>query len=390
MDTLVELYDKEPLENVLAGCIFCPKRVVYLCDGRDSSLRKERAVGRLFQSRGLHVETRFYYMNTAEPAAIEHVLLAVARDYPGCVFDFTGGRDLVLLIAGLVCREKQLPGFYIDARRGRFINLGGCDALAQQFHMLQFCIENVLALSGARLAGCGHYGLEEIGPKFERQAKDIFSMVLESPARWAALVRWLQAADAEKDTLRVCAQPQLKVNSRFTARCETALLRRLEKTGALQELVLGKAISFRYADGRMMRSLQNDGIWLELACFFAAREAGIFCDVRTSVVVEWTVSEEKGTPPTRNEIDVMCVAGTMPVFISCKMASPSPLALSEIEVLCRRFGGEAARAVVVTAAEPRRDSPAIYQRSKDLGITLIGGDVLRTGKLAQCLRRAAK
>ena len=43
MDTLVELYDKEPLENVLAGCIFCPKRVVYLCDGRDSSLRKERA-----------------------------------------------------------------------------------------------------------------------------------------------------------------------------------------------------------------------------------------------------------------------------------------------------------------------------------------------------------
>ena len=250
MDTLVELYDKEPLENVLAGCIFCPKRVVYLCDERDSSLRKERAVGRLFQSRGLHVETRFYYMNTADPAAIEHVLLAVARDYPGCVFDFTGGRDLVLLIAGLVCREKRLPGFYIDARRGRFVNLGGCDALA--------------------------------------------------------------------------------------------------------------------------------------------REAGIFCDVRTSVVVEWTVSEEKGTPPTRNEIDVMCVAGTMPVFISCKMASPSPLALSEIEVLCRRFGGEAARAVVVTAAEPRRDSPAIYQRSKDLGITLIGGDVLRTGKLAQCLRRAAK
>ena len=71
----------------------------------------------------------------------------------------------------------------------RFINLGGCDALAQQFHMPQFCIEDVLALSGARLAGCGHYGLEEIGPKFERQAKDIFSMVLESPARWAALVR---------------------------------------------------------------------------------------------------------------------------------------------------------------------------------------------------------
>ena len=113
-----------------------PKRVVYLCDERDSSLRKERAVGRLFQSRGLHVETRFYYMDTANPAAIERVLLAVAQDYPGCVFDFTGGRDLVLLIAGLVCREKRLPGFYLDVRRGRFIDLGGCEALAQQLSLI--------------------------------------------------------------------------------------------------------------------------------------------------------------------------------------------------------------------------------------------------------------
>ena len=390
MRTLVELYDKEPLENVLAGCIFCRKRVVYLCDERDSSLRKERAVGRLFQSRGLRVETRFYYMDTANPAAIERVLLAVAQDYTGCVFDFTGGRDLVLLIAGLVCREKHLPGFYIDARRGRFINLGGCDALAQQFHMPQFRAEDVLALSGARLAGCGHYGLERMDHGFEQQAKDIFSMVMESPTRWGRLVRWLQAADAEKDTLRVHAPAQIKVNGQFTARCETGLLERLEKAGALKELALDRTVSFRYADRRMMRSLQNDGIWLELACFFAAREAGAFCDVRTSAVIEWDASGDEAARPTRNEIDVMCVAGTVPVFISCKMASPSPLALSEIEVLCRRFGGEAARAVVVTAADPRRDSPAVYQRAKDLGITLVGGDVLRAGRLAQCLGRAAK
>ena len=46
-------------------------------------LRKERAVGRLFQSRGLRVETRFYYMDTANPAAIERVLLAVAQGLHG-------------------------------------------------------------------------------------------------------------------------------------------------------------------------------------------------------------------------------------------------------------------------------------------------------------------
>ena len=87
----------------------------------------------------------------------------------------------------------------------------------------------MLALSGARLAGCGHYGLERMDHGFEQQAKDIFSMVMESPTRWGRLVRWLQAADAEKDTLRVHAPAQIKVNGQFTSRCETGLLERLEK-----------------------------------------------------------------------------------------------------------------------------------------------------------------
>ena len=110
MDTLVELYDKEPLENVLAGCIFCPKRVVYLCDGRDSSLRKERAVGRLFQSRGLHVETRFYYMNTADPAAIEHVLLALCAGKSSCpVFiSMPGAAGLLTLAAVMRWRSSSI------------------------------------------------------------------------------------------------------------------------------------------------------------------------------------------------------------------------------------------------------------------------------------------
>ena len=389
MHTLVELYDKEPLENVLAGCIFRPARVVYLCDERDSSLRKERAVGRLFESRGLCVETRFYYMDTANPAAIRRVLEAVARDYPGCAVDFTGGRDLVLLVAGLVCREKGIAGFYIDAARGRFIDLGGCQAMTGQFCMPQFCVQDVLALAGASMAGCGHYGLEQISPEFEEQARAIFAMVMESPARWSTLVRWLQAAAPEKGTLHVRAPRSIRVNSQFSAHCEQNLLRRLAEIGAVHKLETGGQVSFQYADGRMMRSLQNDGIWLELACYLAARETGAFCDVRTSVVVEWNDAAGPDARPTRNEIDVLAVAGVVPVFISCKMASPSPLALSEIEVLCRRFGGESARTVVVTAADTRHESPAVYQRAKDLGITLIGGDALRAGKLAQKLARAA-
>ena len=111
--------------------------------------------------------------------------------------------------------------------------------------------------------------------------------------------------------------------------------------------------------------------------------------MRTSAVIEWDASGEEAARPTRNEIDVMCVAGTVPVFISCKMASPSPLALSEIEVLCRHFGGEAARAVVVTAADPRRaEQMRLAQAARTGQIPHITSAMIEEQRLAAAARRA--
>ncbi|MEG2206274.1 MAG: hypothetical protein RRY03_06315, partial [Oscillospiraceae bacterium] len=101
--TIVELYDKEPVENVLSACVFEPQILVYICDISDNTLRKETAVYRILKSRGLKTKPRFYYIDTTNLAAIYRTLAAVVRDYPGCMFDFTGGKDLVLLAAGIFC-----------------------------------------------------------------------------------------------------------------------------------------------------------------------------------------------------------------------------------------------------------------------------------------------
>ena len=37
METLIELYDERPLENVLGVDMFHPKRVVYICPGSVAS-----------------------------------------------------------------------------------------------------------------------------------------------------------------------------------------------------------------------------------------------------------------------------------------------------------------------------------------------------------------
>ena len=136
--TLIELYDKQPMENILGACIFSPAMVVYICDARDSSMRKEMAVERLFKSRNMKTKARFYYIDTSNPEMVWRTFEAVVRDYPDCVFDCTGGKDLVLLQAGLYCREKNVPAYYIDPVRGKFVNVIGCEYLREYYAMPHF------------------------------------------------------------------------------------------------------------------------------------------------------------------------------------------------------------------------------------------------------------
>ena len=121
----------------------------------------------------------------------------------------------------------------------------------------------------------------------------------------------------------------------------------------------------------------------------SAKRSGLFSDVRTSVLVDWDGSEynNKGT---RNEVDVLAVHNVTPVFISCKMGVPTPLALSEIKMLSDKFGGERTQTVLLTAADVEKKNPAVAQRARDLGIYLLDARKMDSGALAKRLRIIAE
>ena len=76
-----------------------------------------------------------------------------------------------------------------------------------------------------------------------------------------------------------------------------------------------------------------------------------------------------------------------PVFISCKMGVPTPLALSEIKILSEKFGGERTKTVLLTGADIYNDNRPLAQRARDLGITLLDRGDLAKGDLARRLQR---
>ncbi len=389
MRFLVELFDKEPIENVLGACIFEPEIVILLCDERDAVLFKESAIYRLLRRRNLRTRPRFYYFDGTDTTAIRQVIGAVVRDYPDCVFDFTGGRDLVLLTAGEMCAEDGLPGFYVDLPRGRFINVRGCEQLAASFKMPCFSAEDVLALTGATVHGYGHFHPGHITRDFEKDILAVFAVAQHNPKAWGAFVNWLQACAAHSPPgALTVACPQKMQDGDNRVVLNPAVVDGLLAAGVLKQVQRhGKRVQLTFKSALHRKCLLNQGVWLELYCYVVAKNAGFFDDVRTSVVVDWD-GVEGGPDATKNEVDVLLVKGVVPVFISCKMSPPSPLALSEIKVLSAKFGGGYSRTVVLTASVLSAEHRSLKARAADLGILLLDGGAMDSNILAGRLRDA--
>lgn len=387
MRVLVELFDKDPISNILGTCIFEPEIVVFLCDRRDERFVKENAVYRLLRHRRMKTKPRFYYLDTRNLLQIRRVLAAVLRDYPDCCFEYSGGQDLLLLEAGSFCIPRGVPGFYIDPYKGKILNIQGCENLVNDFTMPEFAAEEIFTLTGAAIHGSGHFSDGELNEAFEEDILKTWEVVMRNPKAWGAFVTWLQAACAGTPItmLEVSAK---KVSSEKTGlvRYNHAVLELLYKNRVLTLYSTSKnEVRIRFKSSLHKKCLLNQGIWLELYGYVIAKRANFFNDVRTSVLIDWD-GVKGGLENTKNEVDIFLVKGVTPVFISCKMGVPSPLALSEIKLLSVKFGGSVSKAVVLTGSDLGNENKALQTRADDLDILLLDKNSLQAEILTEKLK----
>ena len=160
-------------------------------------------------------------------------------------------------------------------------------------------------------------------------------------------------------------------------------LRELEQLGFLKDLVIRRdeRVSFQFEDEQIRTWLRDQGSVLEIYTWKACRDAGIFQDVHCSIIVQW--ERGKGEEIVSNEIDVIAVQEATPVFISCKTCPIDTDAINELAILRDRFGGDAARALLVSTENCR----AITRRRADaLDIDVITWQELRNCSLREQIR----
>ena len=387
MQTLIELYDERPLENVLGAEVFRPEQVVYVCP--ESAFRNHRLKQKLqnfFTHRGIRVKLLFEKVSVFDAEAVLCLLRRVVEEHPDCAMDITGGTDAVLFAAGLLSAEKNLPAFTYSRRKNSFYDIRHADFARALPCKLAYTVEDQFLMAGGAMRQ-GRVD-NEVLAQYLDLVEPFFRFYLRRRRGWTTLVTYIQRLSPTGPEGEV----DLQAKGRYTVKGERGnpisapedALRELEQIGMLQELeiVPDETVSFRFPDGQIRAFLRDVGSVLELYVYKACLDLGCFDDVRLSAIVDWEGENRRGA--VSNELDVVCTKGVIPFFISCKTCDAKTESLNELAILRDRFGGEMARSAIVTA---ERAGAALRNRAAELNISVIDLSDLTAGRLPQRLRR---
>ena len=367
MKTLIELYDERPLENVLSTVVFRPERTVFLCPpevAEDQPLQNK--LREYFKHRGVHCECIFISASLVDAQAVERRLQEITERYPDCALDIAGGTDAALFASGLLCAQRDIPVFTYSRKRNTFFNIRGADFAKDLPCNVQLNVEDCFLMAGGSMRE-GRVD-NAVLSRYMALIDPMFMLYLRYRRVWPKIVTYIQRVSQKENDLN--AQGGLTAKGEHGSRISVPVeaLRDMEKLGLIHDLrVPGDGVSFAFADAQIRAWLRDVGSMLELYIYKACLDLGVFSDVRLSAVVDW-----QGRAPSHdsvtNELDVMATCGVLPVFISCKTSDVKTEALNELAILRDRFGGQGARAAIVTAERGR--SP-MRHRAMELGIDVI-------------------
>ncbi len=389
METLIELFDERPLENVLSTQVFAPERTVFICPPEIMRAERERrAVRSYLASKAPGSETVFESADMYDAKDVLRALEAACEKYPSCVLDITGGTDAALFASGVFCARRNVPAFTYSRRSGCFYSINNAPFGEKRECDLRLSVEDCFLMAGGAVKR-GRVDNAVLG-KYLKFFDPFFGVYMRFRREWTSIVNYMQRVSAPVNgeiSLSVRGAYSVKSERGGLIRANEGALEELRRIGFIKnvEIVPGESVSFRFRDTQIRTWLRDIGSVLETYVYKACLDTGAFDDVCTSVVVDWEGDLKQNN--VTNELDVMTTKGVMPVFISCKTGELKTEALNELAILRDRFGGRSAKAACVTCTKCQSIT---RHRASELNITVIDIDDLRKNRLHERLRALAE
>lgn len=386
--TLIECFTQSHVDNISACLRLLPDRMVMIGNAAEMSESVKR-YEKLLKQRGISTEITLYDVQSMDLDELCIVLSKVVLQATDCVIDLTGGDERVILAIGAVLAE--LP---VDARkRVRIVKFDhDTNAVLDCAHdnrqirssAVNLTVEELILLHGGILYPNSYQ------PPIDSRPKDIaalWDIVTEAPKDWNRAITQLSAFESRSDSKMQVFLPLEYIRdsiSNFEMKEDAIreLLDKLQRKGIIHDQSSRYALEYTYTSQLLRYCTLKAGNVLEVKTLLEGRavlQNGVpyFHDCLMGVGIDWdgvVYDPMDHIPETRNEIDVILMHGTTPLFISCKNGNIGEEELYKLHTVAERFGGPYVRKMLIATNLDRKTptaNRAFIQRARDMGIFLV-------------------
>lgn len=394
--TAVEFFDRTPIENIISSLTTIPDKIIFI--GEKKLTEQFDSVYKSFlNKRNLKIEIAYQNINKNDINAIVTALSEIVEAEEECVFDLTGGGDLVLVAMGMVYQKykgvKKIQMQRFNVNNGVVTDCDN-DGTILYSGKPELSVEENIVLHGGVIRykkdGEDRTYQWDLSEDFVRDIEMMWKICKKDPGYWNAQINVLEAMNAfstDVNSLEVSV-PVSNVREYMKLTGTKALsIRDLLETLNQHKLIYGyvddgQVISFGYKNEQVKKCLTKAGMVLELKVLVVAMKLRhkdgkpYYTDAMNGVYIDWdgelhTSADEK--KDTENEIDVVLMKGMTPIFISCKNGQVGMDELYKLETVTNRYGGVHAKKRLIATYLGKKSQSIEYfrQRAKDMDIKVI-------------------
>ena len=357
IDILINQVDEHNEGNILATQEFKPKVVYFIKD--KSSEEKMKTLRNYYENNFRNIKLEEFIVDEGNKESLEKIIDNVKNKK--ILVNLTGGKRINSLILLDICMKNNITALYMDIKKKIMYEFKDSINLCNKsFEDLE--IEDIVKASGGKI-------IEDASELCNKKDLIYFSeQISNNLSLWHEHKQKLYDSNIfEHDSYE---QQKIYIHTENLSNEEIKILNNiLVKLKEMKEIIFkeeDKKITVNFYNNYLKAFIFKSGTWLEIETNKLINKIEEVDESKNGVMFLW----DDGNQAVRNEVDVVAVKDSVPIFISCKDSDKyNEMALNELNVYASKFGGKNSYKILVATKEPVK-SP-VRVRAKEMGINII-------------------
>ena len=368
MKVLIKYYDKDTLKNIVAVLTLRPERVVFLYDNGMKDMNVFRSLRTCFGKSMPHIQLEALPVEIRSVEKLRRATCRVVEQYgaENCMLELNGGSELMMIAGYKAGLQTGMQMLHTDLAAGCINDVETDEKVCD---IVTLTLENFLDARGAEMMGESHRPPQ---PERYDAIRKMAQFLFRNLKDWKITCSWLQTVVSRglPHELRLESRRQIHMKNGKPIAPVDEILKEFQRQGFIEHLKMDAArVRFRFRSIEDKQYCISYGVWLELHVYVAAASSGAFEDVKLGTMIDWDIYD--GTRMGGNEIDVVLMEDSLPVFISCELRDADTAALNELLIAKKRLGGWFSKGLIVTFSKEKQEKTGTYLRCKDLGLEML-------------------